>query len=66
LLLIQPIWHRRLLRARRERPRGRCYAEKRDELATPHSSTSSAIRGGVCPNAKENGQIRLPDCRPGA
>jgi hypothetical protein len=33
--------HRRLLRARRERPRGRT-AEKRDELAAPHSITSSA------------------------
>ena len=31
----------RLLRARRERPR-RCAAEKRDELAPPHSITSSA------------------------
>src|SRR5262245_4379449 len=33
-----PLW---LLRARRERPR-RCAAEKRDELATFHSITSSA------------------------
>src|SRR5262245_48275019 len=33
-----------LLRARRERPRGRCAAEKRDELpALDHSITSSAI-----------------------
>jgi hypothetical protein len=32
---------RRLLRTRRERPR-RCAAEKRDELATSHSITSSA------------------------
>jgi hypothetical protein len=30
-----------LLRARRERPRG-CAADKRDELASPHSITSSA------------------------
>src|SRR5262245_48606463 len=38
--------HRRLLRARRERPRRRRAAEKRDELAAPHlgghSITSSA------------------------
>src|SRR5262249_42086696 len=33
--------HRRLLRARRERPRRRA-AEERDELAPPHSITSSA------------------------
>jgi len=31
----------RLLRARRERPRS-CTAEQRDELAPPHSITSSA------------------------
>src|SRR5262245_36262273 len=31
-----------LLRARRERPRGRRAAEQRDELAPPHSITSSA------------------------
>src|SRR5262249_30194275 len=31
-----------LLRLRRERPRGRRAAEKRDELAAPHSITSSA------------------------
>jgi hypothetical protein len=29
-------WHRLLLRARRERPRGRRAAEKRDELAASH------------------------------
>ena len=28
--------HRRLLRTRRERPRGRRAANKRDELAPPH------------------------------
>ena len=28
-------WHRWLLRARRERPRGRRAAEKRDDLASP-------------------------------
>src|SRR5262249_54844927 len=33
--------HRRLLRARRERPCG-CAAEERDELAAVHSITSSA------------------------
>ena len=36
-------WHRRLLRARRERPRRRRAAEQRDELApAAHSITSSA------------------------
>src|SRR5262249_47212681 len=34
--------HRRLLRARRERPRGRRAAEQRDEVAPLHSITSSA------------------------
>src|SRR5262245_48839099 len=34
--------HRRLLRARSERPRGRRAAEQRDELAPFHSITSSA------------------------
>src|SRR5438876_6438555 len=35
--------HRHLLRARRERPRGHCAADKRDEVAPPdHSITSSA------------------------
>jgi hypothetical protein len=34
--------HRWLLRARRERPRNRCAASKRDELAALHSITSSA------------------------
>ena len=34
--------HRRLLRARRERPRRRRAAEQRDELAPLHSITSSA------------------------
>ena len=34
--------HRRLLRARRERPRRRRAAEQRDELAASHSITSSA------------------------
>src|SRR5262249_6325725 len=33
----------RLLRPRREWPRGGSTAEKRDELAPPHSTTSSAI-----------------------
>jgi hypothetical protein len=36
--------HRRLLRARHERPRGRRAAEKRDELAAPHSSITSSAR----------------------
>src|SRR5262249_36296029 len=34
--------HRRLLRARCERPRRRRAAEQRDEIAPPHSITSSA------------------------
>ncbi len=34
--------HRRLLRARRERPRGCRATEQRDELAPVHSITSSA------------------------
>src|SRR5262249_46345856 len=34
--------HRRLLRARRKRPRGHCAAEERDEGAPSHSITSSA------------------------
>ena len=34
--------HGRLLRPRRERPRDRCAAEQRDELAAFHSITSSA------------------------
>src|SRR5215467_10773278 len=36
-----------LLRARRERPRCRCAAEQRDELAPPHSITSSARASSV-------------------
>src|SRR5262245_64674071 len=39
--------HRALLRARRERPRGRRAAEQRDELAPPHSITSSARASSV-------------------
>src|SRR5262249_1859148 len=38
--------HRRLLRARRERP-CHCTAEKRDELAAPHSITSSAMASSL-------------------
>src|SRR5206468_3517886 len=34
--------HRRLLRARRKRPRRSCAADERDELAAFHSITSSA------------------------
>src|SRR5262249_3488553 len=37
----------RLLRARRERPRSRCTAEQRHELAAPHSITSSARASNV-------------------
>src|SRR5262249_47454083 len=47
-------WHRRLLRARRERPSSRA-AEQRDELAAFHSITSSArasrLSGTVSPSA---------------
>ena len=47
--------HRRLLRARRERPRCRRATEQRDELAPPHSITSSArassVGGTVRPSA---------------
>ena len=39
--------HRRLLRARRERPRRRRAAEQRDELAPSHSITSSASASSV-------------------
>ena len=39
--------HRRLLRARGERPRCRSAAEKRDELAAFHSMTSSAIARSI-------------------
>jgi hypothetical protein len=37
----------RLLRARRERPRGRCAAEECDERAALHSITSSASASSV-------------------
>jgi hypothetical protein len=40
----------RLLRARRERPRG-CTAEQRDELAPPHSITSSAGHAAAAPSS---------------
>src|SRR5262249_45965513 len=43
--------HRRLLRARRERP-CRHAAEKRDELAPVHSITSSARASTVCGTSK--------------
>src|SRR5258708_214111 len=47
--------HRRLLPARRERPCHGCTAKKRDELAPPHSITSSArassLSGIVMPSA---------------
>ena len=39
--------HRRLLPARRERPRGRAAAEQGDELAPFHSITSSARASSV-------------------
>src|SRR5262249_28524559 len=44
-----------LLRARHERPRYRCAADKRDELAAPHYSITSSARassvGGI-PSAR--------------
>src|SRR5262249_4364695 len=47
--------HRRLLRARSERPRGPRSAEQRDELSPSHSMTSSAVAsslgGTVMPSA---------------
>src|SRR5205807_5719091 len=39
--------HRRLLRARRKRPRDRRAAKQRDELASFHSITSSARASSV-------------------
>ena len=39
--------HRRLLRARRERPRHHSAAEQRDELAPLHSITSSAVASSL-------------------
>src|SRR5262245_41781009 len=47
--------HRRLLRARRERPRRRRAAEQRDELAALHSTTSSA-------RADKSGGTSIPIC----
>jgi hypothetical protein len=38
---------RRLLRACRERPRGSRAGEQRDELATPHSITSSVRASSI-------------------
>src|SRR5262249_46615625 len=38
----EPNYGYRLLRPSRERPRNRCAAEQRDELAASHSITSSA------------------------
>src|SRR5262249_52511187 len=37
-----------VLSARRERPRGRRTSDERDELAAPHSITSSARASSVC------------------
>src|SRR5262245_9477032 len=48
-------WQCLLLRARRKRPRNRCAAEQRDEIAPLHSITSSArpssVSGKVMPSA---------------
>src|SRR5262249_20437442 len=37
-------WHRRLLRACRERPRGRRAAEQRDEIASSHAGRWQRVR----------------------
>jgi hypothetical protein len=50
--------HHRLLRARRERPRG-CAAEQRDELAAFHSITSSCFGVGMTRLVNEQ-NIRTP------
>ena len=44
--------HRRLLRARRQRPRGRRAAKQRDELASFHSITSSAMASSAGGNVR--------------
>src|SRR5262249_14783194 len=46
-----------LLRARHERPRCRCAADKRDELAAPHYSITSSAR------ASSVGGISRPSAR---
>ena len=52
--------HRRLLRARRERPRDRRAAEQRDELASSdHSITSSCLGVGMTRLVNEQ-NIRTP------
>ena len=51
-----------LLRVRRERPRHRRAAEKRDELPTPHSITSSALSRR---RARERSAARLSRARGG-
>jgi len=42
-------WHRRLLRACRERPRGRRAAEQRDEIASSHAGHGGVLRS-LCAN----------------
>jgi len=42
-------WHRRLLRARRKRPRSRA-AEQRDELAPPHAEHGASSPPGGIPS----------------
>jgi hypothetical protein len=54
--------HRRLLRLRRKRPRGRRAAEQRYELAPFHSITSSAISRR---RARERSAARLSRARGG-
>src|SRR5262249_47525720 len=44
--------HRRLLRVRRERPHRRRAAEQRDEVAAPHSITSSATASSLSGTAR--------------
>jgi hypothetical protein len=50
--LRNPHRHRRLLRARRQRPRGRRAAHERNELAPIHSITSSAV------TSRDGGTVR--------
>src|SRR5258708_17370335 len=62
-----------LLRARRERPRGRHAADERDEIALVHSMTSSAsarsLSGTVRPSIRAVGTLmtssNLVDCTTG-
>src|SRR6266516_721296 len=55
--------HRHLLRPRRERPRGRCAAEQRDELAARHHSiTSSARASSVMKSRRSDAHCYVAGC----